>query len=65
MIADKKITGLLFLLLLLSRITVHAKVSNIFQKTEDKSIKARAEKIGKNIISKEAKAAAKSGSFRY
>lgn len=62
MITDKKITGLLFLLLLLSKTTVHAKVSNIFQKTEEKGIEARAEKIGKNIILKEAKAAAKSGS---
>ncbi len=61
MITDKKITGLLFLVLLLSGIEVHAQLSNIYQKGKDKVTKAIEKKIDNNTSSEDAKIAAKSG----
>ncbi|GAA4161498.1 hypothetical protein GCM10022217_27240 [Chryseobacterium ginsenosidimutans] len=61
MIIDKKITGLLFLVLLLSGIEVHAQLSGIFQKAKDKVTKTIEKQIDKNTNSEGAKAADKSG----
>jgi len=61
MITDKKITGLLFLVLLLSGIEGQAQLSDIFQKAKDKTTKAKEKKIDKNTTSEEGKAADKSG----
>ncbi|ROH97704.1 hypothetical protein [Chryseobacterium daecheongense] len=61
MITDKKINGLLFLVLLLSGIEVHAQPSGIFQKAKDKSTKAIEKKIDNNTTGEEGKTADKSG----
>ncbi|WP_343657991.1 hypothetical protein [Chryseobacterium sp.] len=63
MTINKKISGLLFLAILLFATSVYAQVSNIFQKSEDKSTKAGEEKIDKNSISEEGKAADKSAGY--
>lgn len=60
MITDKKITQLLFLILLLSGIKGHAQVTDIFQKGKDKITRAIEKKIDKVTAAEEGKAADKS-----
>jgi len=57
---DKKITELLFLVLLLSGIEMHAQLSDIFQNGEDKTTKFKEKKIDKNTTSEEGKVAYRS-----
>ena len=57
---DKKITELLFLVLLLSGIEMHAQLSDIFQNGEDKTIKFKEKQIDKNTTSEGGKAAYRS-----
>ncbi|WP_449398973.1 hypothetical protein [Chryseobacterium wanjuense] len=55
MITDKKITGLLFLVLLLSGIEGNAQINGIFQKAKDKSTKAIEKRLTTISIQKKGK----------